>query len=265
MEDPELNRTESYLDALIQLVATLRGKNGCPWDKKQTPLSVSVYLIEEVFELADAIAKGDSEEIREELGDVLFHIVFIARMFQEAGDFDLNDVAEAIAGKMIRRHPHVFGNKTVEGSDEVIENWHQIKLSERKSSQKPSLFDSVPANLPALLRAYRISDRAAKSGMEYAPMADGSKIPEEFMEKIKAALRQPDGDLQSQAFGELFFTLVNICRQAKIHPEIALAGAVKKFERQYKKMEELISASNQKLDDLSKTEKTEAWDKAKNS
>jgi tetrapyrrole methylase family protein/MazG family protein len=265
MEDSELNQTDSFLDALFRLVATLRGENGCPWDKKQTPLSVSVYLIEEVFELADAIEKGDAGEIREELGDVLFHIVFIARMFQEAGEFDLQDVAEGITNKMIRRHPHVFGNQTVEGSDEVIENWHRIKLNERKSSQKPSIFDSVPANLPALMRAYRISDRAAKSGIEYMEMTDGSQTPEEFMEKLKAVLKQQDNDLRSQTFGELLFTLVNICRQAKIHPQTALAGTVKKFERQFKKMEELISESNQELDDLSTDEKTETWIKAKNS
>ena len=139
MEDSKLSQSDSFLDALLRLVATLRGRNGCPWDKKQTPGSVSVYLIEEVFELAEAIEKGDPGDIQEELGDVLFHIVFIARLFQEAGQFDLQDVAAAITNKMIRRHPHVFGDRTVSGSEEVIQNWHKIKLKEKDASQKHSL------------------------------------------------------------------------------------------------------------------------------
>jgi tetrapyrrole methylase family protein/MazG family protein len=122
----------------------------------------------------------------------------------------------------------------------------------------------VPAKLPALMRAYRISDRAAKSGIEYTEMIDGSKIPEDFFKKLKAALEQQDNDLQSQAFGELLFTLVNMCRLAKIHPEIVLAGAVKKFERQFKGMEELGSGGNQELDELSKAEKTATRDRTKN-
>ena len=249
MEDSEINQTDSFADELFRLVATLRGKDGCPWDKKQTPRSVSVYLIEEVFELTDAIEKGDIGEICEELGDVLFHIVFIARMFQETGEFDLQDVARGITNKMIRRHPHVFGNQTVTGSEEVIQNWHKIKLNEKKSSPKTSVLDSVPAHLPSLMRAYRISDRAAKSGLEYTEVACGIQNPEEFRVGLEGALKQQDKELQSQEFGELLFTLVNLCRLAKIHPETALAGTVKRFELQVKKMEKLISGNNQELDD----------------
>ena len=122
------------MDALLQLVETLRGKNGCPWDKKQTPESVSIYLTEEVFELADAVEAADADQIRDELGDVLFHIVFIARMFQERGEFDLADVAQTITRKMVRRHPHVFGDKKINSSEEVIQNWHKIKLGEKKAA-----------------------------------------------------------------------------------------------------------------------------------
>ena len=261
MEDSKINQPDSFLDALLRLVATLRGKNGCPWDKKQTPRSVSVYLVEEVFELAEAIEKGDPGEIREELGDVLFHIVFIARMFQETGQFDLQDVAEGITAKMIRRHPHVFGDRTVSGSEEVIQNWHKIKLNERKSSQDPSIFDSVPVSLPSLMRAYRISDRAAQSGIEWTEVTGESQNPDELPQRLKAALRQPDKDLQSQEFGQLLFALVNICRRAKIHPETALAGTIKKFEQQVKKMQDLIADSKQDLEDLSPAQKAEIWHK----
>ena len=261
MEDSKLNQPDSSLDGLLRLVSTLRGKNGCPWDKKQTPRSVSVYLIEEVFELVEAIAKGDPAEIREELGDVLFHIAFVANMFQEAGQFDLQDVAQGVTHKMIRRHPHVFGDRTVNGSEEVIQNWHRMKLSERKSSQSPSLFDSVPASLPSLMRAYRISDRAAKSGIEWTEMAAESQNPDELPQRLKAALRQEDKELQSQEFGRLLFALVNICRRAKIHPETALAGTIREFERQVKKMQDWIADSKQDLEDFSPAQKAEIWHK----
>ena len=261
MEDSKINQPDFSLDALLRLVETLRGKNGCPWDKKQTPRSVSVYLVEEVFELVEAIEKGDAGEIQEELGDVLFHIVFIARMFQEAGQFELQDVAEGITHKMIRRHPHVFGDRTVSGSEEVIQNWHKIKLNERKSSQNASIFDSVPASLPSLMRAYRISDRAAKSGIEWAEMTAKSQNPDGLPQRIKAALRQQDKDLQAQEFGQLLFALVNICRRTKIHPETALAGAIKNFEQKVQKMQDLIADSKQGIEDLSPVQKTEIWHK----
>ena len=261
MEDSKIDQPDCFLDTLLKLVATLRGKNGCPWDKKQTPRSVSIYLIEEVFELVEAIQKGDPAEIQEELGDVLFHIVFIARMFQEAGQFDLQDVSEGITHKMIRRHPHVFGNRKVSGSDEVIQNWHKIKLNEKKSFQKSSIFDSVPASLPSLMRAYRISDRAAKSGIEWTEMTPESQDPDGWPHRIKAALRQRDKDLQSQGFGQLLFALVNICRRAKIHPESALAGTLKKFERQVKKMQDFMADTKQDVEDLSPLQKAEIWRK----
>jgi len=263
VEDTKLNQTDSVLDELFQLVETLRGKHGCPWDKKQTPRSVSVYLIEEVFELADAIETGNPGEIREELGDVLFHIVFIARMFQEREAFDLSDVAQAITEKMIRRHPHVFGEQSVNSSEEVIQNWHKIKLNEKKSSQKQSVFDSVPANLPALIRAYRISDRAAKSGFEWKDIAGGSRNAAEVLDELKAALKQPENNLLSRKFGDLLFALVNIARISKIHPETALAGSVKKFELRFKKMEELISENKRNFEDVSSKEKALIWQKVK--
>ena len=261
MEDSKVNQSDSYLDALVRLVATLRGKDGCPWDKNQTPTSVGVYLVEEVFELVAAIQQGHPREIQEELGDVLFHIVFIARLFQEAGQFDLQDVAEAITNKMIRRHPHVFGDRTVSSSEEVIENWHKIKQSERKSSQNPSIFDSVPASLPSLMRAYRISDRAAKSVFEWTDMTAEFQNPEELPQRLIAAMGQPDEDLKSQEFGRLFFALVNFCRRARIHPETALAGAIKNFEQKVEKMQDLIADSKQGVEDLSAAQKAEIWQK----
>lgn len=259
MENSKLNQSTSFLDKLTELVETLRGENGCPWDKKQTPRAVIVYLIEEVYELADAIESGNTEEIREELGDVLFHIFFIARMFQEEGQFDLQNVAQTITEKMIRRHPHVFGEQMVQNSEEVILNWHRIKLNEKKTTQTTSLFDSVPVALPALLRAYRISDRAAKTGFDWLDKTTMLRQVEEELDGVKAVVKNGDGDNISQKFGDLLFSVVNAARIAKIHPETALASSINVFEKRLKKLEESILEGNRKFEDVSIDEKKQIW------
>jgi len=261
VENSKLDQRNSLLDELLRLVETLRGENGCPWDKKQTPQSLSVYLIEEVFELADAIQAGNPEQIREELGDVLFHIVFIARMFQELGKFDLADVAQSVTEKMIRRHPHVFGEKRVTSSEEVIENWHKIKLDENKSAKMQSLLDSIPVQLPALIRAYRISDRVAKSGFDWAKIDEDVKNVEKELGMFKRAETEQNQGLSSQDFGDLLFVLVNIARLAKIHPETALAGSTKRFERRFKKLEGLVSERGRSIGNISEEEKMVLWEK----
>ena len=263
MENSELDQTQFFLGELIRLVKALRGKDGCPWDKKQTPRDLSVYLIEEVFELADAIETGHPEQIREELGDVLFHIVFIARMFQEGGEFDLSDVAQTITEKMIRRHPHVFGEENVSSSEEVVENWHKIKLNEKKSTPKQSSLDSVPVQLPALIRAYRISDRAAKSGFDWAVVGKALENVEQELSRLKAIFNEQNNVQLSQKFGDFLFLLVNIARLAKIHPEIALAGSNKRFELRFRMMENMVSESERDFDNTSVREKARIWEKVK--
>jgi len=245
----------------LRLVKTLRGENGCPWDKKQTPESVGIYLIEEVYELVDAIESGNSEQIREELGDVLFHIVFMARMFEERQEFDLSQVARTITEKMIRRHPHVFSDTEVNSSAEVIQNWHKIKLNEKIDNKQQSLLDSVPAKLPALMRAYRVSDRVAKSGFELSVMDEKQKDPAAVADGLQAALKNHDRRHTSRQFGDLIFTLINIARLAEIHPESALAGSVKIFEARFKKMEKLMAESKREFDEISLEEKKRMWQK----
>jgi tetrapyrrole methylase family protein/MazG family protein len=259
MEDSTLIQSHHSLDDLFRLVKTLRGENGCPWDRKQTPESVGIYLIEEVFELVDAIESGNSEQIREELGDVLFHIVFLAAMFEERQEFDLSQVARTIVDKMIRRHPHVFGDTQVSSSAEVVQNWHKIKLNEKQNDKKQSLLDSVPAKLPALLRAYRISDRVAKSGFEIAETHENLKDPSAVADGLQAALNNHDSRLSSRQFGDLIFAMINIARLAEIHPESALAGTVKIFEARFKKMEELMAESQLEFDEISAEEKKRMW------
>ena len=177
------------LKALFALVESLRGEHGCPWDKKQTPRTMLIYLIEEMYELADAIESNRAEDVREELGDVLFHIVFIARLFQETDQFSIYDVAGEITDKMIRRHPHVFGTARVDNTDEVRQNWHKIKQDEKKKGSKISVTDSVPKKLPALLRSYQICERTARSGFDWGDSENLILKLESELSKLKQALK----------------------------------------------------------------------------
>ncbi len=263
MGNSELEESLTSMDALIQLVETLRGNHGCPWDKKQTPTDGGLYLIEEAFELADAIESGKTEQILEELGDVLFHIVFIARMFEERGEFDLSDIVKAITRKMIRRHPHVFGESNLNSCDEVVENWHKIKLSENKTKSMQSSLDSVPVQLPALMRAFRISDRAAKSGFDWAKIDEACENAEQTVRELKASTDKANHSQLSQKFGDILFVLVNLARVAKVHPETALAGSNKRFEMRFKKVENLVAQSKRDLESIPLNEKARIWERVK--
>jgi tetrapyrrole methylase family protein/MazG family protein len=242
VENSKIKSEKDSIKALISLVKSLRGQPGCPWDKKQTPKTMLIYLIEEMYELADAIESNCAEEVREELGDVLFHIVFITRLFQETGRFSIYDVARDITEKMIRRHPHVFGAARVDNTDEIRQNWYQIKQNEKKQFKKESVLDSVPINLPALMRAYRIGERTARCGFECEDRESLlDKLNSEF-EQLRSSIANDQSDRISNDFGNLLFSLVNLARLSKIHPESALSGAVKAFEKRFRKMEKEVSA-----------------------
>ena len=241
MENSRIKSEKDSIKALIALVESLRGEPGCPWDKKQTPKTMLIYLIEEVYELADAIESESAEAVREELGDVLFHIVFITRLFQEMGDFSVDDVAGDITNKMIRRHPHVFGTARVDNTEEIRKNWHQIKQNEKKQSKKASVLDSVPQKLPALMRAYRIGERTARRGYNWQDR-DGllDKLDAEF-HQLKQRIQNTQSDQILDEFGNLLFSLVHLARLLKIHPETALSSAIKAFEKQFRQMGKEVS------------------------
>ena len=196
-----------------------------------------IYLIEEMYELADAIESNRAEEVQEELGDVLFHIIFITRLFQEAGNFSIYDVARDITEKMIRRHPHVFGTVRVDNTDEVRQNWHKIKQDEKKKGSKKSVTDSVPKKLPALMRSYQICERTARSGFDWGDSENLLLKLESELSKLKQTLTHSEKDRISQEFGNLLFSMVNLAHLLKIHPETALSGALKAFEKRFSQME----------------------------
>jgi tetrapyrrole methylase family protein/MazG family protein len=260
VEDPKLNGKSFALFDLIKLVESLRGPDGCPWDRKQTPRSMLVYLIEEIYELADAIEAENSDDICEELGDVLFHVFFMARMFHEMGHFSIYDVAAGITEKMIHRHPHVFGTKTIEDADDVVQNWHKIKLSEKSNAAKDSLLDSVPSKLPSLLRAYIILERTTRAGFDWNSVLANREKSEKALLKLQLALSGAEQNMTDREVGDLLFLMVEFAQRINIHPETALSGFLKRFEMHFKRFEKRILESGRHLEDIPDAEKKVIWE-----
>lgn len=239
------------MESLTRLVRRLRSDNGCPWDRKQTDEDILNYLIEEVYELGDALSAGNPDSICEELGDVLFHIVFIARLFEEKNQFDMDDVIRRIESKMVHRHPHVFGEKKLDSPEDVRRQWRAIKEKEKRGGNT-SILDSVPRSTPALVRAYRIAERAAGAGFDWEDI-DGvmEKVEEEWSElKLELETAGEDDHALRKAsleFGDVLFTMLNVARFARIHPETALAESTRKFEKRFRYMEAHLSAGDRTL------------------
>lgn len=225
-------RATNGLRRLVAIMARLRDpERGCPWDREQDFASIAPYTIEEAYEVADAIARGDLADLKDELGDLLLQVVFHARMAEEAGAFDLADVAEAICAKMERRHPHIFGDTTAKTAEAVLANWEAIKAAEKP---RASVLDDVPLALPALTRAEKLQKRAARTGFDW-PDAAGprAKIAEELAELDAAG----DDDARADELGDLLFAVVNLARHLRIDPEAALRKANAKFEARFRAIE----------------------------
>ncbi len=221
---------------LIELIARLRGPNGCPWDAKQTDSDIKTYLIEEAYEVIEAIEGANSQEVCEELGDLLFQILFLAQLATERNEFDITEVLEKITEKMIHRHPHVFGQTKVNNAEEVALNWAEIKLAERGSSNdNSSLFQSIPVSLPALLRAHRLSERASKAGFDWLNADEiYDRVQKQFNE-LKTSIGTQDKELFCKEMGDLLFSLVNLCRNWGLNAEHLLRDTNKRFLEHFKK------------------------------
>ena len=255
------------IERLEALITTLRGEDGCPWDKKQTPDSMARYLIEEVYELVDAIISHNSDAVCDEAGDVLFQLLFVINLFRESGHFGLGDVIEKNIAKMVRRHPHVFGDVSAHTPEKVSENWERIKRKEKGNGRGKSVLKTIPQRLPALLRAAMVSERAAKTGFDWDDISGVmAKTMEEWRE-FSTALKTPEGAVGSEKaaieFGDILFTLVNVARFARIHPETALIRSIQKFEKRFAYMEAKALEAGQTIDSLSLQEMHHLWDEAK--
>ena len=251
------------LPALIALMAKLRSQDGCPWDRKQTTESLKPFLIEECYEVLDALDEGSSEKIREELGDLLFQIVFHARIAEEQGLFTLQDVISTNIEKMTRRHPHVFGDARLITDKEVLSNWEEIKKREKGYEQRKSILEGVPHHLPSLLRAHSIQERAARVGFDWSRIDDALPKLDEEISEFKESLKQENASGIEEELGDIFFMLVNISRFLGVNPENALRKTISKFIQRFRFIEESAVDAGKSLSDMSLDEMEELWQKSK--
>ena len=261
MESRETVPSESLpgLRQLLATIARLRAPDGCPWDRAQTTASMAPHLIEEAFEAADALRRDDVDQAREELGDVLVNVTMIAQIASEAQRFDLDAVAGAAAAKLVRRHPHVFGDTKVDGAEMAYRSWERTKQTEHGGAPK-SVLAGVPIALPALLRAFRVGEKAARAGFDW-PDRDGprSKIDEEVAE-LDAAITSGDQTEIASELGDVLFSVCNLARHLGVNPETALAATTAKFQRRFEAVERTFGY---RLQGRSLAEMDVAWNEAK--
>lgn len=257
---------------MVGLQARLRAPGGCPWDREQTHATLRTYLIEEAYEVVDALENGSDAKFAEELGDLLLQVVFHAQIANEQGRFSAADVVREIHEKMVRRHPHVFGEKRARDAGEVLKNWEQIKAEERRKAgnvaraQEPpieSLLDGVPGTLPAVMQGFQLTRRAARIGFDWEN-AEGvlEKLAEESSE-LRAAISGRSASETEEEMGDLLFAAVNVARFLEIDPEIALKKANAKFSARFREMERMARASGRKLAEVPRDEMEDLWNRTK--
>jgi len=244
---------------ILDIMDELREK--CPWDREQTMDSLRNLTIEETYELADAIIEKDLDEIRTELGDLLLHIVFYAKIGDEQGAFDITDVIDTVNKKLVFRHPHVFGERKVAGSREVINNWEELKMKEKNGTKR--VLSGVPNSLPALIKAHRIQDKVRAVGFDWANPDDVWKKIDEEMTEVRKEIKVGDQRSIEDEFGDLLFSVVNAARLFDIEPETALEHTNKKFMSRFSHIEEHARSNGRSIKDLSLEEMEQLWVKAK--
>ncbi|GHV52125.1 nucleoside triphosphate pyrophosphohydrolase [Synergistales bacterium] len=251
---------------LLAIMRKLRAPGGCPWDAEQTLQSLRRYILEEANELVDAINDDDAREICEESGDVLLQVVFVATVAAELGLFGIGDVTRAICEKLITRHPHVFGDVTVNGASDVSRNWEMIKSGERRSrNEDSSAMAGIPKGLPALLRAYRIQEKAAKKGFDW-PEGDITSVRGKVLEEIeefRCEVENADEDKMKEELGDMLFAAVNLARHAGIDPEMALQDANVKFMRRFREVESICDKRGADMTRMALEELDDVWREAK--
>lgn len=263
------------LTDLLQLMRDLRHpEHGCPWDLKQDHASIVPHTLEEAYEVADAIERGDNEDLKQELGDLLFQVVFYAQLSAEQKDFDFNDVVDAITRKLLRRHPHVFPDGTLSSAGvaelkltevEIKRNWETIKQQERREKTQHSITDDVPRALPALIRATKLQRRVAHVGFDWTDASEiFAKVREELAELEEAVAAQDQAHIEEE-LGDLLFTCVNLARRFDVSPETALNGCNQKFTKRFKHIEESALQQGKRLTEMTLEELDEGWQQAKES
>lgn len=248
---------------LVLIMARLRGPGGCPWDREQTHASIKPYLIEETYEVAEAIERGDDKEFRSELGDVLLQIVFHAQIAAERGAFTITDVVQAINEKLVRRHPHVFADAEVGGAADVLRNWSRIKAEERREAEDRSILAGVPRGMPALLRAQRLGEKAAHVGFDWENVLGVLIKMREEMEEIEAAVRRADHEAAAAELGDLLYAATSLARHLGAVAEDALHAAADQFVRRFRYIEEQLAQQQRDIGEATPADLDALWQEAK--
>ena len=264
MDVKTLIEKENYkFEDLCAIMEILRSENGCPWDKEQDHKSIRNNLLEETYEAVEGIDKADSEILKEELGDVLLQVVFHARIAQEEKEFDIDDVADGVCKKLILRHPHIFGDVTADTSEQVLENWDEIKKTEKHQKSATDTLRSVSVAMPSLMRAGKLQSKAAKVGFTY-PDTDAAlaKADEEYMELREALLTQDHSKIEEE-FGDLIFAVTNAARLSGVNAEEALFRTNEKFIDRFERTEKAVKEQGNEICELNVNKLAEFWEKAK--
>lgn len=258
------DRKKHSLERIDEIIDRLRAPDGCLWDRQQTKGDVGRYLLEEAYEVIDAIEGEKSEALCEELGDVLFQILFLSKIAEEEGEFDISDVIDRISEKMIRRHPHVFGDTSVKSVDEIRSNWEEIKIhDEGKSDRKGSLAYKIPRSLPSLARAKKITEGASKVGFDWENKEGVLEKIEEELEELRDALGKDGEPPIKEEIGDLLFSIVNLCRFTDVDPEEALRSSIAKFIKRFAFIEKSLKDEGKTPEEASLEEMDRLWNIAK--
>ena len=260
--EPKTEQKQNRFDLLMEIMRKLRAPGGCPWDAEQSHESLKRYLLEEAYEVIEAIDTKDAAHLKEELGDLLLQPVFHAAIAEEKGEFTMDDVLDAINEKLIRRHPHVFGEAVIESSEAQVENWEKIKKQE-KGVQRKSALSGVPPGLPALMQAQKITEKAARVGFDWEHTDQVfAKVMEELHEFEEAMLAGDQQEMESE-LGDLLFAIVNLGRFLAIDPEEALRGTIQRFTKRFSHVEETLHARGMALQSATLAEMDLLWEEAK--
>ncbi len=258
-----LTKTRYDFADLCTIMELLRAPGGCPWDREQTHRSIRKNLIEETYEVVEAIDNDDNVLLREELGDLMLQVVFHARMAEEEGAFDIGDVCDEICRKLIVRHPHIFSDVTASTSGEVLDNWDKIKRATKKQKSTTESMQSVSRALPSLMRAYKLGEKAAKTGFDFPDAASAADGLREELDELTEAVRIGDAQAVREETGDLLFAAVNVARKLGVDPEEALYRASDKFTERFSEMEKGALASGTPLSSLTPEQLDERWEAAK--
>ncbi|MDR5693874.1 MAG: nucleoside triphosphate pyrophosphohydrolase [Armatimonadota bacterium] len=254
-------RAGDLFERLIQTMEKLRGPEGCPWDRAQTPQSLLPYLVEEAYEVVEAVHRGDPQELCEELGDLLLQVVFHAQMAKEEGKFTIEDVVTGLTEKLIRRHPHVFGHARAETPEEVVERWEALKQQERDAAA--SLLEGIPPSLPALMWAQRLQERAIAAGFRWPDVDASMDKAREELEELAGVLGTGEKDRIAEELGDLLFTLLNVAILARVDAEQALRGACRKFIDRFQWVEAKLAAEGRSMKEQDLGHLLDLWRQAK--